>query len=97
MAEKILGHWKLQSSENWDEYMKAAGVNFVLRKVGNSITSYEQWSKNGDEWSLHITSTFKSKLLKFKLGEEFDEETMDGRKVKVSNNVKDDHRDQIEV
>ena len=60
------------------------GIGLVTRKVGNSITSYEEWKREGEQWTLHITSTFKSKLLTFKLDQEFDEETMDGRKVKVS-------------
>lgn len=62
-----------------------SGINFVLRKVGNSITSYEEIKQNGDDWELNITSTFKNAHLKFKLGEEFDETTLDGRKCKVSN------------
>ena len=64
-------------------FLFSSGVNFVLRKVGNSITSYEELSKDGDDWQLKITSTFKNALLKFKLGEEFDETTMDGRQCKV--------------
>ena len=24
-GEQFLGHWKLDASENWDDYMKAAG------------------------------------------------------------------------
>lgn len=62
-----------------------SGINFVLRKVGNSITSYEEIKQNGDDWELNITSTFKNAHLKFKLGEEFDETTLDGRKCKVIN------------
>ncbi|KAL8607750.1 hypothetical protein ACOMHN_039423 [Nucella lapillus] len=89
-GQKFLGHWKLEKNENWDNYMKAVGVGLVLRKVGNSITSYEEWKVEGDQWTLHITSTFKSKELKFKLGEEFDEETMDGRKVKSTFTVEGD-------
>lgn len=81
-GQQFLGHWKLEKNENWDNYMKAVGVGLVLRKVGNSITSYEEWKVEGEQWTLHITSTFKSKLLTFKMGEEFEEETMDGRKVK---------------
>lgn len=54
----------------------------VLRKMGNSITATCHMEKNGDEYSYHTTSTFKSTVIKFKLGEEFDEETLDGRKVK---------------
>lgn len=64
------------------------GINFVLRKVGNSITSYEEIKQNGDNWELNITSTFKNAHLKFKLGEEFDETTLDGRKCKVSKGKK---------
>ncbi|XP_041375328.1 sodium/calcium exchanger regulatory protein 1-like [Gigantopelta aegis] len=79
---KLQGKWKLHDSENWDEYMKASGVGFVLRKVGNNITTYEEITQDGDTWELHITSTFKSSHLKFQLGVEFDEVTMDGRNVK---------------
>lgn len=64
------------------------GINFVLRKVGNSITSYEEIKQDGDNWELNITSTFKNAHLKFKLGEEFDETTLDGRKCKVSKEKK---------
>lgn len=67
------------------------GINFVLRKVGNSITSYEEIIQDGDNWELNITSTFKNAHLKFKLGEEFDETTLDGRKCKVSKGKKKMH------
>ncbi|KAK0062735.1 fatty acid-binding protein [Biomphalaria pfeifferi] len=82
MVERLLGHWKSERSENFDEYMKANDVNFVLRKVGNTITSYEEISKDGDTWTVHITSTFRSSKLVFKLGEPFTELTLDGRNVK---------------
>ncbi|KAK3085761.1 hypothetical protein FSP39_008301 [Pinctada imbricata] len=86
----VLGHWKIEKSdENWDNYMKAMGVNFVLRKVGNTITSYEEIIQDGDNWELKITSTFKNAHLKFKLGEEFDETTMDGRQCKSTFVIED--------
>lgn len=50
--------------------------------MGNSATPTIYLEKNGDEYSYHTVSTFKTTVLKFKLGEEFDEETLDGRKVK---------------
>lgn len=37
--------------------------------------------KNGDEFQFHTVSTFKTSIIKFKLNEEFMEETLDGRKV----------------
>ncbi|XP_025092024.1 fatty acid-binding protein, brain-like isoform X2 [Pomacea canaliculata] len=82
MTSPLIGYWKLESNgNNWDEYLKTAGVGIVLRKVGNTITSYEEISVDGDEWTIAITSSFKNSLLKFKLDQEFPEETMDGRKV----------------
>lgn len=74
--------YKMDKSENFDEYMKALGVGMVLRKLGNSINPTVELSKDGDEYTLATTSTFKNTIIKFKLGEEFDEETVDGRKVK---------------
>lgn len=58
------------------------GVGFVLRKIGNSVSPTVELKKEGDTYSLITTSTFKTSTITFKLGEEFDEETMDGRKVK---------------
>lgn len=37
--------------------------------------------KNGDEYSYHTVSTFKTTVVKFKLGVEAEQETLDGRKV----------------
>lgn len=54
----------------------------VLRKLGNSINPTVELVKEGDEYTFNTMSTFKNTTIKFKLGEEFDEETVDGRKVK---------------
>ncbi|XP_031628256.1 probable fatty acid-binding protein [Contarinia nasturtii] len=74
--------YKMTESENFDEYMKALGVGFVLRKIGNSVTPTVELKKDGDTYTLVTSSTFKTSTISFKLGEEFDEETLDGRKVK---------------
>lgn len=62
--------------------MHIIGVGLVLRKMGNTVSPTLELTKEGDEYTLHTVSTFKSTAIKFKLGEEFDEETLDGRKVK---------------
>ena len=80
----LVGSWKLTTSENFDEFMKHLGVNFLTRKVGNTTKPTVTWSVDGDQWTFKTSSTFKSQELKFKLGETIDEETLDGRKVKVS-------------
>ncbi|XP_061399577.1 probable fatty acid-binding protein [Musca vetustissima] len=74
--------YKLDKSENFDEYMKELGVGMVLRKMGNTVTPTVELKKEGDMYTFTTTSTFKTSSISFKLGEEFDEETLDGRKVK---------------
>lgn len=69
-------------SEGFDEYLKEAGLSLVPRKLATSIKTSIQLAKEGDEYQLITYSTFKTRVLKFKLGEEYDEETMDGRSVK---------------
>jgi len=75
--------YKLASSENFDELMKALGVGLVVRKMGNAASPVIELTQNGDEYTLTSQSTFKNSTIIFKLGEEFEEETPDGRKVKA--------------
>ena len=59
-------------------------VSFVLRKAGAHATTYIEISREGADgirWQYKIA--FKSGDLHFKLGQEFDETTPDGRPVKV--------------
>lgn len=75
--------YKLASSENFDEVMKALGVGLVVRKMGNAVSPVIELTQNGDEYTLTSQSTFKNTSITFKLGEEFEEETPDGRTVKT--------------
>jgi len=77
-----VGKWQLVKSENFDEYMKAVGVGLMTRKVANTVKPLVTISQNGDEISIHTESTFKTTDIKFKFGQEFDEETADGRRCK---------------
>ena len=60
-----------------------AGVGLVVRKMGNAASPVIELTQNGDEYTLTSQSTFKNSTIIFKLGEEFEEETPDGRKVKA--------------
>lgn len=50
--------------------------------MGNNISPTVELIKEGEEYVFKTESTFKSTAIRFKLGEEFDEETLDGRNVK---------------
>ena len=60
-----------------------------MRTVGNSVTPTIWLKKEGDWYHFGTESTFKTTILKFKLGEEFDEETLDGRTVKTVMTIED--------
>ncbi|CAH1110175.1 unnamed protein product [Psylliodes chrysocephalus] len=81
----ILGKkYKLEKSENFDDYMKTLGVGFVTRKAGAAVSPVVDLQKDGDQYVLSSCSTFKNVILKFTPGVEFDQETPDGRKVKAT-------------
>ncbi|XP_066590527.1 sodium/calcium exchanger regulatory protein 1 isoform X2 [Prorops nasuta] len=82
MAEYLGKKYKLFSSDNFDEFMKALGVGLVTRKMGSTVSPVVELTESDGTYTLKTSSTFKNSEIKFKLGEEFDEETPDGRKVK---------------
>ncbi|XP_066529625.1 fatty acid-binding protein, heart [Hoplias malabaricus] len=82
MVEAFLGTWNMKESKNFDEYMKALGVGFATRQVGNMTKPTTIISQEGDVITLKTVSAFKTTEVKFKVGEEFDETTADDRKVK---------------
>ncbi|XP_019875794.1 probable fatty acid-binding protein isoform X2 [Aethina tumida] len=85
VLDSIFGKkYKLETSEKFDEYMKALGVGLVTRKMGNAVSPVVDLAKEGDEYVLSSVSTFKNVIIKFKPGVEFDQETPDGRKVKAT-------------
>lgn len=59
------------------------GVGLVMRKMGNSVSPTVELIKDGDTYTLNSSSTFKSTSISFKLDEEFEENTVDGRKVRT--------------
>merc|ERR1719431_183848 len=69
--------------------MKVLGVSFVLRKAGSKAVVYLDITNEGDAVNWDWKIAFKSGVSTFKLGEEFDEVTPDGRKVKSTVSVED--------
>ncbi|XP_041842257.1 cellular retinoic acid-binding protein 1 [Melanotaenia boesemani] len=78
------GSWKMKSSENFDELLKALGVNAMLRKVAVAAASkpHVEIKQNGDQFYIKTFTTVRTTEINFLIGEEFNEETVDGRKCK---------------
>ncbi|KAM6456633.1 myelin P2 protein-like [Liasis olivaceus] len=83
MCNKFVGSWKLISSENFDDYMKELGVGLATRKLGNLAKPKVIISMKGDEITVKTESVFKNTQIAFKLGQEFQETTADGRKTRT--------------
>jgi len=64
--------------------MKAVGVGLVMRKMANAATPTQEIKVEDGTWSIKTSTTFKTTDISFKIGEEFDETTGDGRKVKTT-------------
>uniref|UniRef100_A0A8D0BXU6 Peripheral myelin protein 2 n=1 Tax=Salvator merianae TaxID=96440 RepID=A0A8D0BXU6_SALMN len=83
MCNKFVGTWKLVSSENFDDYMKELGVGLATRALGNLAKPKVIISMKGDEVIIRTESIFKNAQISFKLGQEFQETTVDNRKTKT--------------
>ncbi|KAM9353131.1 fatty acid binding protein 4b [Symphorus nematophorus] len=85
MVEQFVGTWTLAASENFDDYMKAIGVGFATRQMGNMAKPNLVISvHDAGVISMKSETTFKTTEIKFKLNEEFDETTADGRNTKTT-------------
>nr|CDS27704.1 fatty acid binding protein a [Hymenolepis microstoma] len=81
--ERFLGGWKLEKTENFDEVMKELGVNILKRTAGNTVKPVHIFEDLGNGmYRFKTESTFTKTSCDFKLGEEFDEHTSDGRDLK---------------
>jgi hypothetical protein len=79
----ICGKYEQDTSDNFDEYLKAAGVNILKRAAAAAAKATIEILEVGGVYTIKTSSVFKNTVITFKPGEEFDEETADGRKSKV--------------
>ncbi|XP_041964861.1 cellular retinoic acid-binding protein 1 isoform X1 [Alosa sapidissima] len=65
-------------------YTGEQGVNAMLRKVAVAAASkpHVEIRQNGEQFYIKTSTTVRTTEINFHIGEEFDEETVDGRKCK---------------
>jgi len=91
------GKYKLDKSENFEQFMEALGVNFALRKLGNTTKpTLTVTTEDGKHFVFNSESTFKNIKVEFNLGEEFDDTSPDGRKTKNVVTMEDSKLTQVE-
>jgi len=79
----------MESSENFDKYMEAVGVGFVMHKMANSTKPTHVFIANPDGSYTLRAESVKTQEQQFRLNEEFEEHTPDGRNAKLTIRVED--------
>ena len=70
---QFIGTWDFASAENMDNYLSAMGVGFMLRKVASTVKPRVVFERNGQNWKINMTSTFKNQSTSFTEGVPFEE------------------------
>jgi len=81
MTDAMKGKWERVAAEKYEEFLKALDVNFLLRKAATVSTPVMEITEDAGTWTIKTSTTLKTMELKFKIGEEFEESTPDGREV----------------
>nr|AAQ54609.1 Gly d 13 [Glycyphagus domesticus] len=79
----IVGQYKLEKSENFDQFLDKLGVGFLVKTAAKTVKPTLEVAVDGDTYIFRSLSTFKNTEIKFKLGEEFEEDRADGKRVKT--------------
>merc|ERR1712083_1286014 len=77
---QMTGTYTRVSEGGYENFLKELNVGFMLRKAAMASTPVMTITESGGNWTMVTKTTMKSVELKFRLGEEFDETTTDGRK-----------------
>merc|ERR1712080_412983 len=72
------------SNEGYEDFLKDLGVSFLLRKAAMASTPVMTITESGGNWTMVTKTSMKSIELKFRPGEEFEEDTTDGRHCKTT-------------
>ncbi|KAJ8918869.1 hypothetical protein NQ315_011161 [Exocentrus adspersus] len=75
---QMQGKYSHQKNENLDEYFKAIGVPYIPRKMMCSTSPTLEITKIDEEWTISISTLFRTTISKFKLGEEYEEDMPGG-------------------
>jgi len=82
MVDQFVGKWHMTKSENFDDFLKAIGISWIIRKVAINTHPTVTISQDGDKITIKTESALKTTEVTFMLGEEFEESRADGVKVK---------------
>lgn len=75
-TQGFLGTWVFESSDNYEDYLKAVGVGFAARKIHMAFNPTYQISKQAGVWTIRTETTLSTNEVKFVEGVELEEDTV---------------------
>ncbi|XP_041037640.1 cellular retinoic acid-binding protein 2-like [Carcharodon carcharias] len=84
MSKNFTGNWRMKNSENFEELLKQLDVGLLLRKIAVKAASNPsvEIKQDGENFYIKTATTARTTEIRFRVGEEFDEQTVDGRPCK---------------
>ena len=61
-AVELTGVWQLSDSSNFDEFLKAAGVSYMKRKLALGLKPVQSWERKGDVWQFTVQAPWGLKV-----------------------------------
>ncbi|KAM9063195.1 fatty acid-binding protein, liver [Sarcophilus harrisii] len=86
------GKYQLQSQENFEAFMKAAGVPDDIIQKGKDVKGVSEIVQTGKHFKLTISTGTRLLVNEFTLGEECQLETLTGEKVKTVVQMEGDNK-----
>lgn len=83
--DPLPGRYLMESSEYFDDFMKALGVGMIKRKLANSVIPINEIEISDEGlYTIRTVTTVRTSEISFKLDEPFVEDTIDGRKTQTT-------------
>ena len=83
--DPLPGRYLMESSEKFDDFMKALGVGMIKRKLANSVVPVNEIEISDDGlYTIRTVTTVRTTEISFRLNEPFTEDTIDGRKTQTT-------------
>ncbi|VDN16714.1 unnamed protein product, partial [Dibothriocephalus latus] len=81
--DAFLGTWKFKDGDDIDALVQRMGVKIPKNQLDEICNCIPTVARDGDGYSIHVEFGPKTWHIKFKLGQEFDTTSLDGRQVKL--------------
>ena len=78
----VAGRYEMVASNNYGEFLKAIGVDMMLRNLAEKFRPTVEITEDGERMTLQTLTALKNIRLDFTLGQTFDEEILDGRRAR---------------